>query len=282
MHRSGTTMVAQLLDELGLFLGAKVQSDHEALYFLETNDLLLNNVNAAWDNPEPFLSFLEQPTAVDMSLRCLRGDLTSRPLRRFLGLKRYFKARSIERFDQPWGWKDPRNVYTLPLWLKLFPQARIINILRNGVDVAASLIKRERVMLQSRQKHFSRRYSRLSSRSKLERAGYRGSSRCLTPAGAFELWNLYTTRAQAVLQDLPNAQTTIIYEEFLQDPTSHLHSLIEFCQLPGVTPQAIDQAASKVNTSRSTAFLKDPELRAFYQTVRNVPAMKQYHYDQLD
>ena len=26
----------------------------------------------------------------------------------------------------PWGWKDPRNSITLPLWLRLYPEAKII------------------------------------------------------------------------------------------------------------------------------------------------------------
>jgi hypothetical protein len=42
-----------------------------------------------------------------------------------------------------WGWKDPRNSITLPVWLKLFPDARVIHIVRNGVDVAESLYRRQ-------------------------------------------------------------------------------------------------------------------------------------------
>ena len=66
-----------------------------------------------------------------MNVLCIAG---------FLGWKRYLAYRSLERFDQPWGWKDPRNVFTLPLWLRVFPEAKIIYIVRNGVDVAASLL----------------------------------------------------------------------------------------------------------------------------------------------
>ncbi|MBW1793701.1 MAG: sulfotransferase [Deltaproteobacteria bacterium] len=41
-----------------------------------------------------------------------------------------------------WGWKDPRTTLTLPLWLKLFPKARIIHVIRNGIDSALSLWRR--------------------------------------------------------------------------------------------------------------------------------------------
>lgn len=32
----------------------------------------------------------------------------------------------------PWGWKDPRNSITLPLWLALYPQARVL-VIQKGV-----------------------------------------------------------------------------------------------------------------------------------------------------
>ncbi len=30
-----------------------------------------------------------------------------------------------------WGWKDPRNTFTLPMWLSIFPKARVLHVLRN-------------------------------------------------------------------------------------------------------------------------------------------------------
>jgi len=281
MHRSGTTMIAQLLDELGLFLGAQVQGDHEAVYFLELNDLLFKNVNATWDYPAGVLAFLPQEAAVRMSVRCLRGDLLSRSMRRFLGLKNSVQYRSIEALGRPWGWKDPRNVFTLPLWLRLFPGARIINIVRNGIDVANSLRVRERKLLKGRQAKFEQRYNRPSTRSKLQRAGYRGSARCLSIEGGFSLWQEYVARAEQVLKGLPNPQMTVVYERFLKSPQSHLRKLVDFCQLPEVSDAAINQSCEAVNASRGRAFLNDPELNEFYQSVRGNPWMVRYGYGEL-
>jgi len=42
MHRSGTAMIAQMLEELGLFTGRKKQQNHEALFFMNINDWLLH------------------------------------------------------------------------------------------------------------------------------------------------------------------------------------------------------------------------------------------------
>src|SRR4051794_19554028 len=78
MHRSDTTMVAELLDRLGLFVGSKVQGDHEAVYFLDVNEELFKQVHAYWDNPQPMASFLAEPDAMEMSARCVRADVLSR------------------------------------------------------------------------------------------------------------------------------------------------------------------------------------------------------------
>ena len=65
MHRSGTSLVARLLDDLGLFQGSDLQEDHESVYFLEVNDLLMRRVGASWDNPAPVRGFLRDPAALD-------------------------------------------------------------------------------------------------------------------------------------------------------------------------------------------------------------------------
>ena len=40
---------------------------------------------------------------------------------------------------QRWGWKDPRNSLTLPFWLRLIPNLKVIICLRNPLEVARSL-----------------------------------------------------------------------------------------------------------------------------------------------
>ena len=46
--------------------------------------------------------------------------------------------------DRPlWGWKDPRNCLTVPLWRGMLPQTRFVLCLRNPLDVAASLERRD-------------------------------------------------------------------------------------------------------------------------------------------
>src|SRR6187200_1282378 len=43
---------------------------------------------------------------------------------------------------QIWGWKDPRNSLTLPFWEDLLPDLKTLVIVRNPLEVAYSMRKR--------------------------------------------------------------------------------------------------------------------------------------------
>ena len=47
-----------------------------------------------------------------------------------------------------WGWKDPRNTFTLNLWIELFPDAKIINIIRHPLAVSNSLLIRQKKLIE--------------------------------------------------------------------------------------------------------------------------------------
>ena len=126
-------MVARLLHGCGLYLGPKdalmpPQADNpdgfwEHLGFVALNDELLEGLGGAWD----------LPPKTNENLSDERLD----PLR--------MKARLlIEGFRsaQIWGWKDPRNSLTLPFWEDLLPGLKTLIILRNPLEVAYSMRKR--------------------------------------------------------------------------------------------------------------------------------------------
>lgn len=271
-------MIARLLDALGLFQGSELQEDHESTWFLELNDLMLRRVNAAWDDPEPMLGFLQNPGAFDLTLRCLEDDLSSSRTREFLGNKWSLKGGGLLTYDRPWGWKDPRTLFTLPLWLKLFPGARLIYIVRNGVDVASSLRVREVRELERRRKEFDAKTA-VGGRFRLQRAGFKGSARCLTLQGGLAVWEQYIEQAERALKTTTNPQKLIRFETFLAEPLAPLKELAEFCGLE-TSNELIRDAIAKVglNAGRANAFGGDPDVREFYERVRNSRWMKHYGY----
>jgi hypothetical protein len=238
---------------------------------LDLNDRIMCRVSAAWDYPKPLLDFLACDEAVRMTATALAADLSSRRIRTFLG------RGTLEEFSEPWGWKDPRTVFTLPLWLRLFPGARLVYIVRNGIDVAKSLMVRERKLLALRTKRFDERMQKFSLRSSLDRAGYKGSPRCLTLAGGFDLWAEYVQQADANLRGLSNPTITLRYEDVLAEPKKHLPELARFCELEA-SENAIAKVAKQIDGSRALAFTTDPESAAFYETVKENPWMKKFGY----
>src|SRR4051812_27076861 len=112
----------------------------------------------------------------------------------------------------------------------------------------------------------------------LERAAFKGASRCLTLSGAFSLWEGYVAEADAALARIPNERLVIQYERLLADPGDPDHGLLtlaRFCQL-AATDDAIAQAVGQIKPSRASAFQKDPELADFYGQVRGTPWMEKH------
>jgi hypothetical protein len=190
----------------------------------------------------------------------------------------YLRYRSPAAWPQPWGWKDPLNTFTLPIWLHLYPQARVVDICRNGVDVAGSLRRRSVRQLQE----FNAWSARVRPRIALQGRPLPSkvlSLRCLTLEGSFALWQTYVEEAARQTAALPFAQVmTVRYEDVVADPEAQAAALCEFAGL-SLDQTALSRWAGGLNTSRASAFTADPELQAFYESVRHSPQMRAHGYD---
>ena len=138
MHRSGTSMLALLLRACGLDLGdrrhfAPVNPDNrlgfaEDLRFVILNDRLLARAGGAWDRPP-------DPARIGRGLPGLFHRGEARRLLRH-------RAAHHRATGHPWGWKDPRMALTMPFWLPLVPDLKVIICLRHPAEVARSLAGR--------------------------------------------------------------------------------------------------------------------------------------------
>lgn len=259
MHRSGTSMISRMLEELGLFVGKRKTNDNEAVFFLGLNEWLLRQSNGAWDHPEPIRDLLRHA-----EVRGLVADYVARAMRSpsvvgYLGWRNYLRYATPRRMDVPWGWKDPRTTYTLPLWLDLFPGARVVHIYRNGVDIANSLRKRENKRIVVARESYGRRKALYLLRPKQGR--FTGSLMCTDLERAFELWLSYATEARAHVRRLGDRAMEMRYEDFLAEPQGSLASLARFCGLPD-DERAVARVSEGVRKDRAYAYRNDPELRA--------------------
>ena len=127
MHRSGTTLLANAMNEAGICMGVFRDHNGEAMHFLSLNQQLLWADDASWINPKvPSGKGVELPKANEMYAEHIKSMSSNAAKLRLL-------------HNAPWGWKDPRNTFTLKHWLHIFPEAKVIHVLRDGRDVALSL-----------------------------------------------------------------------------------------------------------------------------------------------
>ncbi|MDA3877727.1 MAG: sulfotransferase [Halothiobacillus sp.] len=261
MHRSGTSMLGRLLENLGLFAGTRQDENSEALFFKQLNKWLMAQCSARWDMPGATHYLWENEELLTWIDDYLRYLLDSPRAIQFLGLRRYLTTSGITRLNMPWGWKDPRNTFTMPMWLRIFPEAKVVYIERHGVDVAQSLRVRSRKGFVNTTRKYRKYRSIVSIRPK--HGGFIESPRCASLEGGFSLWQEYTNQATEIMQQLPNHRVLKLrYEQLLVDPVPYLRASAAFCGLD-VSNRKIDAMTAGINGSRAYSYLNDPELRDF-------------------
>jgi hypothetical protein len=92
------------------------------------------------------------------------------------------------------------------------------------------------------------------------------------------LWERYSQRADQHIESLPPEHTrTLRYETFLTEPLPMLEDLCGFIGL-NASASDLQAAAATIDTSRGSAYQRDPDLVQFFKTVKNSPQMVKYGY----
>ncbi len=184
MHRSGTSLVAEILVRAGVHFGASgnwlpADAANPHGYFedrriVDIDERLLHLWKGTWDEP-PALppdwldNALQHPLASEAS--AWRDSTATRGI---------------------WGWKDPRASLLLPFWRSLVPGLRCVLCVRDPVEVAGSLARRNR----------------------------------MSPRKAAFLWLHYLTEN---LQGIGDARCAIVfYGDLLQNPAAQVQRLLDF------------------------------------------------------
>lgn len=278
MHRSGTTMITQLLEIMGLFVGSSKDENCEAWFFLKLNDWLLRQCHGGWTHPEHIEHLLSHKQARDLTVDYLKHLLHGLPVAEYTGVYKFISGELPFQMSKPWGWKDPKNTFTLPIWLDIFPEAKIIHIYRNGVDVANSLWVRaeERELKPALELHSNRKkcFQYWFYKKKI---GFSDSLRCLSLMEAFKLWEEHVAKAFEQLKLIPNERITIKYEEFLVKPEKFLIDMASFSGLD-INPAKLAAAVAIVRSERGNAYKNRPELVRFYDEVKDNIWMKKLGY----
>ena len=276
MHRSGTSLVAGMLSCLGIYMDPTLSSflsSHdglpdsdmrrngygEAVRFRLLNEAVMADSVATWDNPAPFLEIRDNPRYAAKQIARLRRAVNGPLAREFFGDS---KSSQIAQ----WGWKDPRNSLTLPYWLAIFPDAKLIHVRRNVEDVAKSLVVRARFERSSsasvggpgmlKRLEAAARSPRRIARYAMKRIG-------MPPPpqnAAFDVHSHEEARrlSEFYLRESERAQCLgrpyleLSYEEIVGDPTATTQTLSEFCEAAPSLSQA-QRAAQFVSPTLNSA-----------------------------
>ena len=196
MHRTGTSVVAALLNRHGLWLGD--EADMMAANPYNPDGYFENDGIVALDN-----AILATFGGSWSTLPALTGEWTEDP--RLLGLKSGARAigQGLAASHLAWGFKDPRAALTLPFWRSVWGDLTVVVALRNPLETARSLKRRDGMPIEQ--------------------------GLALWQAHYLSLLNLTT----------PETRIVVAYETVCADPVGTANALLD--RLPGLAP--VDAAA---------------------------------------
>jgi hypothetical protein len=227
-HRSGTSATARALELLGLEIGQCLDSHREPKGLQQLHDAYLRRLGAAWHDPKPFLERIQTPAGLRDCVEYLRSNLNSH-FARIFGYRNNPKGwwlRSRLKFGAQWGWKEPRTTLFAPAWLDIFPDARIVHVVRDALAAAESIRERE---------------------LKFQAAGDPPTPNLADLNYCRELVQVYL-RAGEQLASLSNYRR-LQFEQLQANPPAMLEQLANFCRLK-VTTAKLAAAAASIRPAR--------------------------------
>lgn len=134
MHRSGTSMIAGILNMLGIDMGKELIGKHwsnplghfENKKFLELNEKILRKAGGVWNRPPEEEQILAQVGIFSEEIKNLIQSNES-------------------KF---WGWKDPRTSLTIELFLPYLDNPYFLVCHRDASAIARSLKRRDNMRLE--------------------------------------------------------------------------------------------------------------------------------------
>lgn len=228
-------MITRLLNLNGLYLGTEadlmaVSEDNPEGYWenqrlTNINDDILKHLGGTWDNPPEM-----KPGWSDAPEFKLFQD-------RFRGVVAPYEAQADH-----WGWKDPRNSLTLELWLKTFPDLKLVLCVRNPLEVMRSLSTGKPM-------------------------------RDLSAENALDVWRRYH-EATLMTTDLDRVIVTH-YESYFYDTATELERVMNALEMP------IDEATFKDSLATVKRGAKHHSLPSQILNERYVPAEVVQYYNAI-
>mgnify|MGYP001479163526 CR=1 FL=1 len=272
MHRSGTSLVTNILSKSGLVVGEKLDSNNESIFFQRINIWMMSLLGSSWDSPRSFKD-IDEEIRLDI-IRQLNTLISSRTNSLYFGWSSIIKKGSFNQIDVPWGWKDPRNSFTSDIWKEVFPGMKTIYIIRHPIDTAESLLRRQK---NEKNRDINRQiqYSDLiKSILSITHTNYNSSMLLNTYDNCFSLIESYYSQ---ILANKDGDSLVIKFEDIISNPDIEIQKMLNYCNL---TPNQdeISGAINNIDKSKSYAYRKNPDLLKFESSFNQLIEDMGYSY----
>ena len=264
MHRSGTSMVTNILHKLGLTIGEKLDSNHESIFFQRINIWMMSLLASSWDSPKNFNRMdLEVKKNIMIQLNEL---LNSRTNSLYFGWSSIIKKGSFSEISRPWGWKDPRNTFTSSIWKEVFPDLKTIYIIRHPIDTAESLFQRQKIEKSKDIKRDKKYLDLVKSLLSITHTSYNSSMLLNSYEDCFNLIELYYNQ---ILDNRDDKSLIIKFEDIISNPEMEIQNMLNYCNLSFKQEDMIN-AIKNINPSRSYSYRNNSGLLEFENTFRGL------------
>lgn len=258
---SGTSIFTECLHLSGIRMGEWTDHNAESLYLQQLNVSILRNLGGSWSDIDFYQRFQSDTFLIQQLADYLRQKMRYKFYIShfgYLGTVSLFFLKNKSSIY--WGWKDPRNTLTLPIWLKIFPEAKVLHLIRNGLDVAISIKKREEQRLAQR-KFFED--IPIQENPSLES--------CL------KLWKRYVLIGRSYKERLAHNYLEIQFENFLVSPKEQIIKALSFYGSINHDIKTIKILTPYIETERTRRF-EEEKYSDFYENFRNDPLLRELGY----
>ena len=256
MHRSGTSLIVKILREKNVFIGSKLDENLESVFFQRINKWILSCVGSSWDNPQS-ISYLDVGN-INLLKNRITKVLDNRIAKTlYFGMSNICFNKNFFKQSSNWLWKDPVNTFTLPVWMKIFPDCKVVNISRHPLDVSISLIKREeRLKKIDKKSEFPNIISLILPLLSIVKGDVLSSLNLKTIDDALALYKKYYNQIEYNSNQYKNI-FNIKFEDLVSNSDLVLTELFNFLDIQ-IKNEYLTNAEKNINKNRSLAYKNKP------------------------
>lgn len=256
---SGTRVIAQILTELGVYMGDDLNTANDNLWFT----LLFKHREIIFENDEEFQALVDiflnsmiwrQKYTIrqtELIKKLAAKDRPQHPIEWLQDRKKsMLDVCPMSKSPKLWGWKEPNTHMVIDRLVSTIPNLKYIHVVRNGLDTA---------------------YSDNQNQLRFWGNVVFGESCEVTPRNSLKFWRWAHDRILRIGETMGSQFLFLRFDDLCSSPESEIRKIVEFLDLQIEEP-LIKKAASLVVIPKTSGRYKtrslndfDPEDIAFVQ-----------------